>query len=178
MLFESVLAIGAVLLVGSGGNKIFDTAPTRAALRAAELPATRTAVVTLGMFELVVGLSALAIPGASAPLAVAATYLGFTAFVVYALRRNIPIRSCGCFGKTDTPPSRAHVIVNVAIAVGAVVAAGSPRLLDRVMAEPTSGAVLVLMTGIGAYLLYLILAELPATLAAARPGDGQAGALS
>ena len=43
----------------------------------------------------------------------------FTAFVVYALVRHLPIGSCGCFGKVDTPPSVVHVVLNL----GAIVAA-------------------------------------------------------
>jgi hypothetical protein len=171
MPFESMLAMAAALLVAGGGAKLFDAAPTRGALRAAGLPSGRVVVTALAIWEMMVGATALAIPGPVAPLAVAATYAGFTAFVGYALARDLPLQSCGCFGRTDTPPSVIHLVVDATAALAAVFAAGSDPLFDRITANPGAGLAEAMFVAVGAYLMYLMLAELPATLAAARAGS-------
>ncbi len=50
-----------------------------------------------------------------------AVYSAFAVFVIVALRRGLSIQSCGCFGRVDTPPSVAHIAVNL---VAATTAAG------------------------------------------------------
>ena len=69
MLFESMLAIGAVLLIGSGGMKLLDRAPTRGALSAAHLPSSEAVVVALAAVEMAVGAAALTIDHAASALA-------------------------------------------------------------------------------------------------------------
>ena len=168
MLFESMLAIGAVLLIGSGGAKLFDRAPTRGALAAAGLPASDSTVVALALVELAAGLSALTLSSPLGVLAVSALYLGFSGFVAYALGRRIPIQSCGCFGKVDTPPDATHLVVNLTLAVSALGALTQPRLVDRLIETPGPGIGFAVMAVIGSYLTYLMLAEWPATLRAMR----------
>lgn len=140
------------------------------ALRGARLPAGRSVVTGLGVTEVVVGASALITPHPAAGLAVASLYVGFAGFVAWALRRNLPIQSCGCFGKRDTPPTHGHVVVNVTLAAGAAGAAGRVSLFDRFGTDATEAGGILVFAAIATYLLYLILAELPATMAAARAG--------
>ena len=168
MLFESMLAIGAVLLIASGGAKLADRAPTRGALSAAGLPSSDAFVVALALTEVAAGAAALVVRSPFAALLVAVLYLGFAVFVLHALRRGLPIQSCGCFGKVDAPPTSTHVVVTLLLAVGAVGAASGTRLVDRLAETPTMGTAFLVMTSIGAYLTYLLLAELPRTLQAAR----------
>lgn len=167
MPFESMLVMAALLLIMSGGAKLVDSAPTSGALRAARLPWRAPVVVGLALTEIAAGSAALVV-GGPATAGVAMLYAGFAVFVVHALRSGIPIQSCGCFGKRDTPPTRIHVIVNAALAIGSLAAISSPPLVDGFASEPAATVGVVAFGGVGAYLLYLILAELPATLAAVR----------
>jgi hypothetical protein len=170
MLLESMLVIAALLLVLSGGAKLADGGPTAGALRSARLPAGRPVVTGLALTEIIAGTSALIMSHPAAGLAVASLYVGFAGFVAWALRRDLPIQSCGCFGKRDTPPTPGHIVVNLTLAAAAAGAAGRPPLFDRFGTDILEASGVLFFGAIGTYLLYLMLAELPATMAAARAG--------
>jgi hypothetical protein len=168
MPFESMLTISAVLLIVSGGSKLADPTPTRGALHAAGLVSGGWVVVCLAVAEVAAGVVALTVPGRVVALPVAALYLGFAGFVAWALRSGIPLQSCGCFGRRDTPPGRTHLVVNLTAAAAALAAAHETALLDRVLAAPVTGLLELIFAGIGAFLTYLVLAVLPETLTAAK----------
>jgi uncharacterized membrane protein YphA (DoxX/SURF4 family) len=161
MLSESMLSIGALLLIASGGSKIGDAAPTKGALRSAHLPATDLVVWVLGAAEVLAGAAALVAPGPFPALAVSALYLGFAGFVSVALARHLPLQSCGCFGRSDTPPTIGHVAYNLLMAVSVPFAAGAPRLVDRIASDASIGLALLGFSLLGAFLSYLVLARLP-----------------
>jgi hypothetical protein len=169
MLFESMLAIGAVLLIGSGGMKLIDREPTRGALKAARLPSSEVAVVVLAAIEMLVGIGVILVDRPEVALGFAAVYAGFAGFVVYALRNQLPIQSCGCFGRSDTPPTWVHLVIDVAFAASGVGVAMSTSVAARLESASAWGATSLLgMATIGAYVTYLLLAELPATMTAVR----------
>lgn len=170
MPFESMLVIGSLLLVASGGAKWVDGGPTSGALRAARLPSSQFTVRLIASIEVVVGVAALVVDHPAAPLAVAGLYGAFAGFVAWALWRRLPIQSCGCFGRSDTPPTPIHLAVNLALAGSAALASGSPPWIDGFATDPFSTIGVFAFATIGVYLLYLILAELPATLAVAGGG--------
>jgi hypothetical protein len=91
----------------------------------------------------------------------------FLAFVVTALCRDVPVATCGCFGKVDTPPSRVHVAVNLAAVAAAVIVAVDPGagLLDTLRVQPLAGIPYLLLVGLGVGLVFVALTSLPRTLA-------------
>jgi len=103
------------------------------AARALGLPADERTVRWLAAAELVLGGVALAVSSSVVAALVAVSYLGFAAVTVVALVRRLPIDSCGCFGRLETPPSWRHLLVLGVCAVGAAgsVAAPRPSLLER-----------------------------------------------
>jgi hypothetical protein len=147
----------ALLLVVAGVAKALDPLSLVRALRSAGLavraPLLSRFVRVAAVLEAVVGGVAIVSPSRTAALAVAASYAGFTLFVLQALRTGSPLASCGCFGKADTPPTRLHAIVTGALALAALMAAGRPGI--------DIGVGLVVVTGVLAYLTYLVLAVLP-----------------
>jgi uncharacterized membrane protein YphA (DoxX/SURF4 family) len=153
----------AALLIYSGIRKLADPDPTAGALRAAHLPATRLAAYAIGLIEVGVGTMALLTEGWWWPWLVAAVYLGFAGFVGVALRRRLPIASCGCFGKADTPPTWIHLVLNLAAAAGAVIVGSRPPAsLPSILEEqPLLGLPYLGFLLVGVYALYLILSELP-----------------
>lgn len=165
-MLEGWFFITAGLLVLSGGSKVRDPDPTRGALRAAGLPSSLGAVYTLAVIEIAVGASALAIPHRFVAVAVALLYLGFGGFVANALARRLPLQSCGCFGRSDTPPGPVHVVLNFGTAaVASVVAVTDGADLFAILAEqPAAGVPYVGFVAIGAVLIALILSDLPAVL--------------
>ena len=105
--------LSAALLLISGGTKLVDPDPTSGAMRAAGLPASRWIVTALGVWEIVAGSLTLTFGGVLGGSVLFITYAGFSVFIWYTLANGLPIQSCGCFGRTDTPPSVSHIAVNV-----------------------------------------------------------------
>ncbi len=161
------------LLAIAGAPKVLDPFDTLRAVRAAapKLPIPHQWVRAFGAVETVIGVLGL-LTGHRVLRALAAlSYLGFTAFVVVALRRSTPLSSCGCFGKADTPPTWLHVALTglLALLCGTVAGTAEPVSswstaagLVPALATATGPA---LLTGVFAaticVLLYLALAVLP-----------------
>jgi hypothetical protein len=155
--------IATVLLAGAGVAKALDPAPTAGALARTGIPVAPAAVRIGGALEVLVAVVA-AVSGAPVPaLLVAASYLLFAGFVVLALARHLPIGSCGCFGRIDTPPSVLHLVVNVAaVTAGVAVAAGRGGGLGSVLsAQPLAGVPFVLLVLVGAYAAFTALTVVP-----------------
>lgn len=163
MVAAAFSTIALVLLTASGVSKAIDPDPTRGAMKAAGLPSSMLLARLLGVLEVLAAATAITLGGWwAAPSAL--LYLGFTWFTWAAVRRRIPVQSCGCFGREDTPPTVVHVVYNSAatIALAVLVVSGGD-------AVPWSGPLpeVALFLGfglVGGYLSYLLLAQLPRTL--------------
>lgn len=162
--------VAAALLGLGGASKALEPADTARALGMLGLPSSRLLVRIGGIGELLIGVGALAFGSRLFAVLVGVSYLGFLAFVTLALVRHAPLSSCGCFGKTDTPPSAIHVAVNglAVLVAAAVVADPDVALADVVAAQPLLGLPFLLLAAVGVYLTFLSLTVLPKTLAAGR----------
>lgn len=148
---------GGLLLVAAGVAKAVEPLSLVRALRAAGLrvraPLLARWVRLVAAAEAVLGVIAVVHPTPVVAALVALSYAGFTAFVLRALRSGSPLASCGCFGKTDTPPTPGHAAVTAVVAVSAVlVATGSAAPLDIPLA---------VVSAVLAYVGYVALAVLP-----------------
>ena len=163
---------GAVLIV-SGGTKLVDPDPTAGAMSTAGLPASRAVVLVLALWEIFAGSTAVIIGGRVGGSLLFLTYTAFAVFIGYALRNDLPIQSCGCFGRADTPPSALHLVINgsAALAGGWLMLQGGGDLISTLRDQPLSGIPYLAFAAIGVYAIVLILTELPAVLAVGRvPG--------
>lgn len=99
----------------------------------------------LAAVEVLLGGVALAVPARWVSGLVALSYLGFALVTALALARDLPIDSCGCLGRLDTPPSWRHLLVLGAVAVGALgsVVVSRPALLER-LGDGVGGVVFAL----------------------------------
>jgi methylamine utilization protein MauE len=155
--------VAAGLLALGGAEKAWRPDSAGEALVAAGLPGQREAIRVAGAVETVLALAAAAFGGAVPAALVALAYLSFAAFVALAVARRRPLRSCGCFGKEDTPPTAGHLLVDLAAAgVAAAVAAGSAPgrkapLADLLSAPPLHGVAVVGLTLVSGYLAYTVL---------------------
>lgn len=96
----------------------------------------------LGAVEIVVGGVALVAGGRLAALAVAALYVGFTVYVLVAVRRQA--EDCGCFGTSRARPTMTHAVIDGMLAVAALAAACAPATaapLTVALDTPFSGLV-------------------------------------
>jgi uncharacterized protein YjeT (DUF2065 family) len=155
----------ALLLVLAGAPKLVNPHDTRRALRSVGFPVPAIAVRAGGLVEVGIGTLAVLHGGRVADGLVAASYLGFTGFVIVALRSGGVIASCGCVGRPDTPPTLAHVLVTAAFTVltGVAAAVGSTGVLTWTTSSmSTVHQVAVLgFAVLIAWLAWLALAELP-----------------
>lgn len=154
------------LLIVAGAPKTRRPYDTMRALRLAGLRVPHLLVRIFGGIEALVGLGAL-LTGDRVLLAIAAlSYLGFAGFVVWALRQDSPLSSCGCFGKADTPPTRLHLVIVLccaaALAVAAVRAPAEVALLDQFVASPGVALVAAGFAAVICWLAYIALTLLPA----------------
>jgi len=171
------VTIAAVVLALAGVRKLTDPGSTQGALREMGLPWRGPVVPAMAVAEIVTGIVVVVIGGTVPLLVLAAWYLGFTGFVAVALRRDVPLSSCGCIGKEDTPPTLVHFFLDLGFGLVALVAAFDPygSFADVLADQPWAGVPLVGYVALGTYLTYLALAVLPVTLAAAaavRPAAG------
>ncbi len=77
---------------------------------------------------------------------VALSYAAFAIFTVVALVRELPIDSCGCLGRLETPPGGRHlVVIGVALA-GALAETADPTasMLERLSDDAGSGVLFCL----------------------------------
>jgi hypothetical protein len=116
----------AALLVVSGIPKLRNPGSTVTAMRSVGAHRTNAAGARLlTLVELAVGATAIAVGGRWADAALSGVYLGFSLFLIVALRRNAP--SCGCAGRVDTPPTLAHLAMTVMFAA----ASGAAAVIGR-----------------------------------------------
>lgn len=160
VLAQVVATIVLGLLGASGTVKLVDPTPTTGAMRVAGLPSSDILSRVLGVTEIVVAVVALSI-GGFALVGGAVLYTGFAVFTFRAVRKRLPLQSCGCFGREDTPPTSFHSAYNAVAALALVTVAA----LDRVPIDwtsPLTELVLYLgFTAVGVYLSYLLLTLLP-----------------
>jgi methylamine utilization protein MauE len=165
-------AIAAAVLALGGALKMLEPADTAHALAALRLPSARPLVRFAGTVEAFIAIGALVYGSRALAIAVAVSYFAFAVFVMVALRSGLPITSCGCFGKVDTPPSWVHIAIDVAaagVAAGAAFTETSEIALPDVLAEqPLAGVPFVVLAAVGVMLVFLAFTALPKTIAAAR----------
>jgi hypothetical protein len=138
-------------LVVGGALKLVDPSGTVGASRALGLPLGRDAVRVLAALELFLGTLALSVSSPVIAALVAASYAAFLGATVLALVRRVPIDSCGCLGKLETPPSWRHLVILGAAFLGAVGSAADhdPALLERVTDDGAAGVALAVLVLVG-----------------------------
>lgn len=160
---QAIAAIALGLLGASGVAKMVDPEPTTGAMRAARLPSSNTVSRFLGLAEVVVATVALVTAGTSVLLA-AGLYAAFAVFTLAAVVFRIPLQSCGCFGREDTPPTILHVASNV-IATSALLIVFFTGSAPIDWALPAVELALYLgVTVMGVYATYLLMTRLPQVL--------------
>jgi hypothetical protein len=161
--------VTASLLALGGVSKLVKPLPTAGAVLAVGLPGTallrRPANVRLfGAAEAVLGLAAVATGHRALAALVAATYLGFAAFVVAALLSGNHVQTCGCLGETDVPPHWGHLVLNVAAAAVSLLAAatgGVGGLASTVADQPLAGVPFLGLCALSLWFCIVLLTVVP-----------------
>ena len=164
-------AIAAVLLVVAGALKARQPSDTATALDRMGLIRNEMAVRASGIAELALGVAALAVADAVVVVLVAMSYGAFFIVVSVALVRKLPLASCGCFGKVDTPPSLLHLGIGLGALLAAVGMALDPAIspLEVVTGHFPASVAYVVLVAIGVVTSFELLTLLPRARAVARP---------
>jgi hypothetical protein len=169
--------IAAGLLCVAGVAKALrpdDTARALAALVPGRPPlrVLRPAVRVGASAEAALGVVAVVFPRPGTAVLVALSYLAFFGVVAYARRRGGPLATCGCFGRPDSPPTALHLLIDLLLAIVAiVVAVGAPpgnTLGLQLAHQPWAGFPLLFVSAVGLLLTTLALSALAALTAARR----------
>jgi hypothetical protein len=156
-------AVASLLLVVGGAAKVRRPDDTARAFRALGVLSSPPLVRLLAAGEMAVGAAALLAGGRLVTVLVAASYLGFSAFVLLAMLRGGVLSSCGCFGSTDTPPTFVHVLVTLGLAAVSLATVADPvgPLLDGLSGQPLIGLPFLALIGCCVWMAYAALAILP-----------------
>ncbi|MCU1499158.1 MAG: hypothetical protein JWM47_3111 [Acidimicrobiales bacterium] len=170
------LFAAAILLGAAGVLKVTRPDPTRVALRTAGLPATGLVARLIGLAEIAVAFSVLAVGGRWPAALLAGAYLAFAGFSVVVMARTAGRAPCGCFGASDAPLTRLHVAVDLVIAAVALAAVIDPvpGVVAVARHTPMAGVPFVGFSIVLAWLVQVLLTALPALQAAARPAGNAA----
>jgi hypothetical protein len=160
-------AAAAVLLVASGWTTLQRPGSVGDALAQAGLPSSDQVARVWAIVEIGVGVAGLLSHAWYGALSVGVAYLALSAFVLHAIRRGT-VRTCGCFGSHDAPPTALHVAVNLSFAsVGVAMATlhwpGLVQVLDR---QPLFGLPFVMITLTVVVFVQALLTALPRAMAA------------
>ena len=157
------------LLVIAGVGKARHAAPAQFAARAAGLPVPRGAIVAFGSVELAAGVVGAVFGGLTA-LAVAACYLLLTVVAVRLLQRA-PSTPCACLGSLNAVVTPAHVGLDIAAAVFALVAATGGSPFSYLSGGVLAGAVFMVLVACCVKLAILTLDALPELSTAIKKGS-------
>jgi hypothetical protein len=161
--FAGSLYAAAALLGLAGVVKATTPAATRVALRSAGLPSTPLVARALGVVEVAIAASALAVGGRIPAALVALAYLGFAWFAHRLDRATRGTASCGCFGASSAPVGTLHVAFDL---VGAALVAGA--VADPAPGIAHAGLLLPALAVLLTWMSYVTLTILPTTVAATR----------
>lgn len=153
-MYGTSAAIFSLLLILTGIAKIRAPKDVARAIAALGLPVWTALGVVIGVLE--VGVGALAFLSEPGLLAQGVLYAGFSGWILLALLRDVPLASCGCLGKDDTPPTRAHLVMNligVAVSLGAVTE-GPIRSVGGL-----GSVAQIAVVGVGVLLAYVVLTD-------------------
>jgi len=154
------LLVAAALLVLAGAPKTRWPGNAVGALKSVGVHVPGVAVRAFGAAEAAIGIAAIVTGARAAAALVAASYVGFSAFLVVALRKGGVVSSCGCVGRADTPPTTSHLAVTTLLAAGAITATvlGADGLTDATLSVRT--ATLVGFVALSVWLSYLVFTAL------------------
>ena len=155
--------VAAVLLAAAGFAKAVRPDDTVGALRAMGIRVPPFVVRVGGGAEALVAVGAGLTGTPVLAGVVACSYAAFAAFVVVALGRRLPISSCGCFGRVDTPPTVLHVVLDLGAAVSAAVVAARDGggVVTVLRDQPLAGVPFLLLVATGAYAALTAMTVLP-----------------
>jgi len=155
------LLIASALLAIGGAPKVLDPTNTVGALRSIGMRVPPAGARLFGAVEAALGIATLLSGARPFAALVAVSYAGFSGFLVVALRRGGAVSSCGCVGRADTPPTRAHLAVTAALASTSVCAAVWDADGLSTLGWSAQSVTVLGFAALGGWLVWLVFTSLP-----------------
>jgi hypothetical protein len=111
----TISVAAALLLLTSGLLKLKSAEPVRDALRTSGLPSERWVGFSIASVEIVTGLALLVVGTRTVQWFAVSLFAMFFFFLLSIKVRGLPLASCGCFGRDDTPLSSIHLVTTAFI---------------------------------------------------------------
>lgn len=161
--------VAGVLAVG-GVAKLRAPETTVPMLEALGLPGRTVLARVLGATEVTLGLATYLVGGPVLAGLTAAVFVVFTFTLVRLRGQGDAAVSCGCFGRSSTPPTLVHLAVDATAATVASAAAvtSAPGFLDLRPDLPGAGVAYLVVSFVAVGLTVVVLTALPEALVAAR----------
>ena len=144
------------LLAIGGCLKLLNPQLSHDAWKKLNLPSSLILVRSVGFSEFVTAICGMFIVGKFFPIMVAAWFAIFSILTWYILRLPVPL-PCGCFGKSEVPTTRSHLLVNVALMSASFGAIGIDGLAEQVTSRSWWGVGYLVVLIMGSILIYAVL---------------------
>ena len=144
------------LLAIGGCLKLLNPQLSHDAWKKLNLPSSLILVRSVGFSEFATAICGMLIAGKFLPIVVAVWFAIFSILTWYILRLPVPL-PCGCFGKSEVPTTRSHLLMNFALMIASLGAIGVDGLAEQVTSRSWWGAGYLAVLIMGSVLIYAVL---------------------
>ena len=148
--------IACQLLAIGGCLKLLNPQLSHDAWEKLNFPSSLIFVRSVGFLEFSTAICGIIIAGKFLPFVVAVWFAIFSILTWHILRLPAPL-PCGCFGKSEVPTSRSHLLMNFALMIASLGSVGVDGLREQVSSRSWWGLGYLAILIMGSMLIYAVL---------------------
>ncbi|MAU39804.1 MAG: hypothetical protein CL501_02945 [Actinobacteria bacterium] len=147
--------IACQLLAIGGSLKLLSPQLSHDAWKKLNFPSSLTFVRSIGFLEFTTAICGMIFAGKFFPFVVAAWFAIFSVLTWHILRLPVAL-PCGCFGKSEVPTSRSHLLMNFALMIVSLGSVGVDGLGEQVSSRNWWGLGYIAILILGSILAYAV----------------------
>ena len=147
--------IACQLLANGGSLKLLSPQLSHDAWKKLNFPSSLTFVRSIGFLEFTTAICGMIFAGKFFPFVVAAWFAIFSVLTWHILRLPVAL-PCGCFGKSEVPTSRSHLLMNFALMIVSLGSVGVDGLGEQVSSRNWWGLGYIAILILGSILAYAV----------------------
>ena len=147
--------IACQLLAIGGSLKLLNPQLSHDAWKKLNFPSSLTFVRSIGFLEFTTAICGMIFAGKFFPFVVAAWFAIFSVLTWHILRLPVAL-PCGCFGKSEVPTSRSHLLMNFALMIVSLGSVGVDGLGEQVSSRNWWGLGYIAILILGSILAYAV----------------------
>lgn len=148
--------IACQLLAIGGSLKLLNPQLSHDAWAKLNFPSSLIFVRSVGFLEFGTAICGMIIAGKFFPIMVALWFSIFSILTWHILRLPVPL-PCGCFGKSEIPTSRSHLLMNFALMIASLGSVGVNGIGEQVSSRNWWGLGYIAILIMGSILIYTVL---------------------